>query len=279
MIEKLGHTCRYGICERCLQPIRYGLVAPDTGIWSGGYYKDEFGDLTDTRVVFTEIIKGSFSNSATNGSRLSVVLYSEENCIRIALYEYDTLPLSGTYQTYEIHIKHGEEKEVMYASIDNKTILLDHSNFTKIKDILCKGEDIQFVIYEDRGTTTYKFTVSASNYYSKCSYVFSSINHPYWDQESVEKNNFLTLAQKVPDLSLFSASTMLEIHDYIDSQINIHAIDSASEGISLDADTLGQIVFQEASDNFYISVEQAKLIFGFVELYYDTVRIAAEYDD
>lgn len=164
VVEKLGHTCETGLCDRCGKFIRLGIPAPETGIWKNGVFLDVFGDPTDEGCVFSETIKGSFSNSATNNSSLSVRIYSTENEFMFYLYEYDKLQVRDSFHSIEANIKHGEKKETLYPYFRDDSLIFSGNGYEKIFASLCAGNDIQFVIIEQGGTSTYNFTVEASNY-------------------------------------------------------------------------------------------------------------------
>lgn len=68
----------------------------NAGNWTYGFYVDEFGDSTNQGYV-SQTVKGTFSNSATEGSRLRVSMFLSINSsgtgyrvpISFRLYEYD----------------------------------------------------------------------------------------------------------------------------------------------------------------------------------------------
>ena len=73
------------------------------GIWEIGTYADEFGDLTKKKFITTKrLVKGLFSNSATENSDLSVcLLIDSEDKISLQLFEYGrNNPVKGGIVTY-----------------------------------------------------------------------------------------------------------------------------------------------------------------------------------
>ena len=76
----------------------------NVGNWTYGFYVDEFGDSTNQGYV-SQTVKGTFSNSATEGSRLRVSMFVSTDGYRIEtpffrLYEYDGKnPLKGRWSS------------------------------------------------------------------------------------------------------------------------------------------------------------------------------------
>jgi len=72
------------------------------GNWSKSFYVDDFGDETNEGFI-SQIVRGKFSNSATQNSRLRVKIYISnanvmENVPWFRLYEYDGRnPIKGVY--------------------------------------------------------------------------------------------------------------------------------------------------------------------------------------
>ena len=78
------------------------LAFADVGDWSKSFYVDDFGDKTNQGFI-SQTVKGKFSNSATENSRLRVkILISNANVMEnvpwFRLYEYDGRnPIKGVY--------------------------------------------------------------------------------------------------------------------------------------------------------------------------------------
>jgi len=84
------------------------------GIWELNYFVDEFGDAANSGYITTShLVNGTFSNSATTNSILSVRFIITEYSVAIKLYEYGRnhpVTVSKNYpKEYEIHIKHNGE--------------------------------------------------------------------------------------------------------------------------------------------------------------------------
>lgn len=62
--------------------------AKENGIWNINYYIDDFGETTDESFVIGLVTDGKFSNSATEGSDLSVRILVDSDNVRLRLYEY-----------------------------------------------------------------------------------------------------------------------------------------------------------------------------------------------
>jgi hypothetical protein len=140
------------------------VPAPETGVWHNGVFLDVFGDPTDEECIFSDTIKGTFSNSATNNSSLSVGIYATDEEFQFILYEYDKYIVRDSFHTMEANIKHGDTKEVIYPHFRDEFLIFRGGSYDKIRIALCAGNDVQFVITEQDGTSTYRFTVEASNF-------------------------------------------------------------------------------------------------------------------
>ena len=163
-VEKLGHTCETGLCERCQKWIVQGKTVPEKGIWKQGYFKDIFGDPTDEKCVFTDRFYGTFSNSATNGSLLGVQVYVTFGEFQFQLIEYDRFPVTSSIYSMEAHVKYLDVKETFYPVFRDGVLVIDGTVFEKIWAALATGIDVEFAISETGGTSLYRFTLEASNF-------------------------------------------------------------------------------------------------------------------
>lgn len=275
-VIKLGHTCENGICDRCNKLIRNGLLVPESGIWHSGVYKDEFGDPTDSHVVFSDSIEGTFRNSATTGSKLIATLGAEQHVIKINLFEYAKYPVSFSIYSYEVHIKHNETKEIMYVNLEDNALLFEYDNFSTLKNTLCAGEDIQFVIKEDGGSSTYNFTVSASNFYYMYYKTFPyniDITNPA-HEISLVLSKYKEIVNDSPALNSFSASDLLKIYNDALSEFVYADLQNTFDSVPVNE----KDVYMKTAKRFDISLEKVKLIYEFVESNYDMVLDVANYE-
>lgn len=146
-------------------------VPTNTGRWKLHTTTDKFGEKTNVKYL-TVIGEGKFSNSATSGSRLSVVLFwmGESCCIR--LLEYGTNVAKDGGGPYEVRIKDGNGKEyplmLFYNDeADGDICPLDLTAKTNntIKDILEKGGDVTFSVKYDKYTfNSYQFKVNVDGF-------------------------------------------------------------------------------------------------------------------
>lgn len=158
----------------------------NTGMWELKYFVDEFGDKTSQAYITNkEGIYGTFSNSATENSRLRVdFLISKYDDFKkngfnicIQLYEYagnNPVKDGGAYDLF-IEDKDGERQN-LEASNDSGDRMRFHSysfqgeetDNKKMQKILLKGGRIRFSIKEDTkyGTPSeYKFTLDNADFY------------------------------------------------------------------------------------------------------------------
>lgn len=149
----------------------------ESGIWKTNYYVDSFGDPTDEGYITnSQIIVGSFSNSATTNSDLGVsFLITDKDNIAIMLYEYmRNTPVKddglfvvtikdATNNIYSLNTFNHSDRLVFtdsgyYDKTGNK--LLEKSHARMMWNILVKGGELKFHIQKaDRSTTTYNFSI------------------------------------------------------------------------------------------------------------------------
>ena len=166
-VAALGHTTTTGTCSRC------GL---SFGIFSIGYYVDEFNQLTsDGYVCNNSYISGTFSNSATTDSLLYVQVLVDKDDIAFFLYEYGRSLVKNSssryVEEYDITMKTADGTKynltgTIYCGGDR--LFIDSSYEQKVLNALKSGETVSFYIVEsERTTTTYLFSVNTSNFAEK----------------------------------------------------------------------------------------------------------------
>ena len=163
-IAALGHTTSSGTCSRCNTTF---------GIFSVGYYVDEFNQPTNDGYVATDVyIPGTFSNSATTDSLLYVQLLVDKEDVTFFLYEYgrNLVKNSSSYYVdeYDITMKTADGTKhnltgTIYCGGDR--LYIDDAYKTRVLEALKSGENVSFYIVEsERTTTTYLFSVATSNF-------------------------------------------------------------------------------------------------------------------
>ncbi len=140
--------------------------------WQIKYYVDEFGNPTKKGYLSNpNVINGTFSNSATENSKLSVeFLIDNPKSISIQLYEYGgSNPVKSTGRiAYKIKVKsRNEEPNILYAHNNSDRLVLNEEDAIKLSDILMHNGKIQFSIIElsDYSTSSYKFEFDNSDSY------------------------------------------------------------------------------------------------------------------
>ena len=143
----------------------------NTGIWSVGYYVDDFGEPTKEGYIRnTSYITGTFSNTATQDSELNVkFLISNSSDISIQLYEYagNNPVKSYSSESYTILIQDKDGKRLkLKAENYSERLTFDKAASRQVHNVLMKGGSIKFKIVEiDTPTTIYKFTIGKSDWY------------------------------------------------------------------------------------------------------------------
>ena len=114
----------------------------NTGMWVNRYYVDEFHEPTDEMYIKNaELIKGVFSNTATQNSDLNVKFLIDRYCdINIQLFEYArNNPVKAHYKQYIISV---QDKDGKRYSLEGSIYESDRLNIKDCKilnDILVKG--------------------------------------------------------------------------------------------------------------------------------------------
>ena len=154
--------------------------------WRLLYYVNDFGNPTAQRYITNrELIRGSFSNTATQNSVLDVrFLINASSDISIMLYEYagNNPVKSSSSNSYTIKVRGSHESAntpgfliprflSSYEGDLRAKNRLDRLSFNeidsrKLHDILVRGGKIQFWIQDiDCPTTQYKFTIQNAEGY------------------------------------------------------------------------------------------------------------------
>ncbi|MDP1556456.1 MAG: hypothetical protein Q8L84_13450 [Hyphomonas sp.] len=143
----------------------------NTGIWQVSNYVDEFGEATDSKLIRnTELIQGSFSNSATQDSDLTVILLIDSaNEVHFVLYEYAGNNPVKAYSPdkYIAQMRDGRgnrERPVATNYGDRLSFGPEHSGI--IFRALLNGGEIKFHIYEEETPTRkYDFTIKNADHF------------------------------------------------------------------------------------------------------------------
>tara|TARA_R110000782_G_scaffold36195_2_gene86243 strand:+ start:415 stop:1248 length:834 start_codon:yes stop_codon:yes gene_type:complete len=143
----------------------------NTGMWRVGRYVDEFGESTKQGYITNSThIKGVFSNTATQDSKLNVdLLINSSSKISIQLYEYAKNNPVKAYssESYRILVQDKDGERLKLRAVNYSDRLgLNSSDSRKLDKALLKGGSIKFKIYEsDTPTTEYEFTITNADWY------------------------------------------------------------------------------------------------------------------
>jgi hypothetical protein len=144
----------------------------NTGIWSVNHYVDDFGEPTKQGYIRnTYLIRGAFSNTATQDSELNVIfLNSSSSNISIQLYEYASNNPVKAYSSeyYKVLILDKDKKRYNLTAINYESdrLTFDKTTSRTVHQILIKGGTIKFKIVEsDTPTTQYEFTIEKADWY------------------------------------------------------------------------------------------------------------------
>ena len=131
--------------------------------WGLCYWKDDFGDTTKDAVAVTEI-SGTFSNSATTNSTLSVTIYvdmSSYKKIKMKFLEYGSYPVSiyGSHSgSLKIKTKSGTVESFSVSGNDGYLYVY---NSDKLLNLILENKTLNCVMTVSGGSvpSTYKFEI------------------------------------------------------------------------------------------------------------------------
>lgn len=150
----------------------FGWYIPEVSasdiIWYTHHYVDEFGEPMQRRFATTHpIISGTFSNSATQDSKLNVRFLIDKEGLAIQLYEYAGNNPVKAYSTehYNVFIrsKEGQSGPIRAFNYSDRLIFGKYDK-VKVHKILTKGGIIDFHIrHRDSPMIQgiYKFTIQS----------------------------------------------------------------------------------------------------------------------
>ena len=158
------------------------IASPDDlGMWEVAHYIDKFKMPTDEAYIRnTHLLCGTFSNTATNNSKLCVRFLIDKDDIAFMLYEYGDNQVKNGYSSdnedYDIYILDAsgvQHKFWGYIRPNGDRIFIDDEtyNFRETSadflNILKQGGQIHFYIEEsDRSSTQYNFTIDDASGFS-----------------------------------------------------------------------------------------------------------------
>ena len=143
----------------------------NTGMWVVRYYVDDFGEPTKQGYIRnTNLIRGTFSNTATQDSELDVkFLISNSSDISIQLYEYaGNNPVKAySSESYTVLVQDKDGNRMKWRAVNySERLSFDKTASRKVHNALMKGGSIKFRITEnDTPTTQYQFTIQKADWY------------------------------------------------------------------------------------------------------------------
>lgn len=141
--------------------------AGDNGVWKAKSYVDEFRNPTDKRYIVTQSV-GTFSNSATNGSKLYAEIIVNRNSVEINLLEYGSYPISviGSDSSIDVRINvNGETIELGRAWFSESTKRLTIYNTLPLFKALVENPEITMLVtINDYGLSKYLFDINSAGF-------------------------------------------------------------------------------------------------------------------
>lgn len=143
-----------------------------TGMWSVRYYVDDFGEPTKKGYIKnTKLIRGTFSNTATQDSKLDVnFLISDSESISIQLYEYaGNNPVKAySSESYIVLVQDKDGNRLKLKAVNySERLRFNGYDSKKIHNALMKGGTLKFRITEvNTQTTQYNFSIKNADLYT-----------------------------------------------------------------------------------------------------------------
>lgn len=142
-----------------------------TGIWSVSSYVDDFGEDTGEKLIRNrDFIKGVFSNTATENSKLNVrLLIDGPNEVDIMLYQYARTNPVKAYrpEKYVVQIQDkAGSRERLSATNSGDRLSFGPSHSKKFFDALSLGGTVKVSIYEaENPVNSYRFDIENADYF------------------------------------------------------------------------------------------------------------------
>ena len=153
------------------------------GIWKINYFVDQFNEPTNEGyITTTDPIYGTFSNTATQDSRLRVhFIIASKKSVAFKLFEYDeNNPVKGYEDEYNVYVqdKNGKRYELRAYNYDSDRLTMStyyslggKSHAAVLHDILMQGGNIKIhVVDRDRSSTQYNFEIKNADWYDNAYY-------------------------------------------------------------------------------------------------------------
>lgn len=148
------------------------------GLWQITAVTDKFGRDTDQMIILpTKVFAGEFSNSATSGSDLFVIIrieYSGDGpMVLIKLLEYGDLVVHHITEHWaSLSVLDGNEEEHSFdalANEDGEWFKVLNTKAAELIEILLAGGEIMFyMVNDDIGISTYSWTIQEDGGFQQC---------------------------------------------------------------------------------------------------------------
>ena len=150
---------------------------PDNmGMWELRYYVDEFQLPTDDAyIVNTQLIEGTFSNSATTNSDLLVKLLIDEYDVAIMMYEYGSYQVNNPYSSdwayYDVTMLDSEGERhyltgYILANGGDRIFFDEEDELTILNAFKANGTVMFSIVDSERSIDSYLFTIEDTSYFS-----------------------------------------------------------------------------------------------------------------
>jgi hypothetical protein len=146
-----------------------------TGPWEIRYYADEFGDFTGEAYITTKgMIEGTFSNSATNNSKLNVKLIIDKNKFGFDLFEYGYSQVKNVLSDageYNVLFQDGQGNRYnTTATLSTTRFYFKNRHRQKISEVISRGGTIKFSIKDGDSLDSYRFDIEETEGFSEAYY-------------------------------------------------------------------------------------------------------------
>lgn len=207
-------------------------------VWIIDNYVNEFDEPTNEKYISTNTsLTGTFSNSATSNSTLSVNFLIDitdgEYIVSIFLYEFGNLHVINPYnqsRDYTVTMQCSDGTTIEFAGImpsgDDRLYIASNDAGLIVNELCRSGDEIKLYIVENKRATNYSFSVPKANFYQKLKELISG----YIPNTGSNSNNGNTnstidsvgIEQPIEEKKyvLYLYQERIEQHLYVNGQMN-----------------------------------------------------------
>ena len=204
------------------------IADESAGIWCIRHYVDDWGDPTDQPYVTNNsYIRGTFSNSATEGSALNVDFLIDKNNIAIRLYEYagrnPVKAYSDTNYTIQMKDKNGSTYTISAREREggDRLFIKTQKGYDLFIQALKQKGKLKFIIERNGRLDKYSFAIDDTSGFEAAYKKLLSLDFGIWHIEQYQNTarsyvvnaKYIDAVLEEGDSARKSARTMVVVDD------------------------------------------------------------------